>query len=918
MSFFPQIITPHNRKLVPNQFPVDEREAGYRLAIIGEAPGEYEEDLGLPFVGPSGNFLNMILDDVGIDRAKCFVGNLCQYRPRGNDINNFDWNGTEIQHGIKQLRLDLDTYSPNLVLALGGSALHFLKEGNIEPRRKSGKHDYPNKITSWRGSLFSSRVVARKCLSSLHPAGVLREYSGFPLLKFDLTRAAAESRTPSLNLPARELVTNLGCQSLIELIDHWPAGTPCSVDIEGGLPDRCVNDGVRKDSKKRRHIGWRCVSLSDSPSRGYVIAWWKFNEWEQAALTKAFAHLMWREDVPKVLQNSLYDKFVLAYGYGIIVRNVRDDVMLKGWEVYSELRKGLSTQASIWTREPHWKDDEMYESTGDALAVGCAKDTTVTLEISEAQDSYFEGNSQDNPSASRRLAQSHYFKNLEMLNPLLYMELRGINYDKENVAKELSRARSEIAEVAARLNATAGSELRGDKGSLSSDRLAYCLYQLPNRTTKSGKAKAVIEWKNKAYPPQYQKEAGKKTDKVTTDVEAILNLRRKLAGDAFLDDILTHRHLEGIIETLSIKPDADGRVRCGYNVVGTETGRLTCYTSPTGAGANLQTITKKLRFNYIADPGYDFFQCDLAGADAWTVAAHCLRLGDSTMMDDYKAGLKPAKLIALLHVLGPQINNLDRDSLLWWSQARKKETDEKLPFDLITDTMGGPGIYECTKQVGHGSNYLMGIPTMQTLVMKKSFKETGIALYLDHQMASAFQSSYFLRYSGLRTWHAYSESALRATGRLTSAGGHTRVFFGRRYGKDIQETLKEWLAEEPQANTTYATNLAMLALWNDPANRVGSYVGSGSHEYLRLAEQHLDREALAYLVNRQDYGALYIEPLHSVHDALCGQWPTVIRPFGKMKMKTYFNNELEIAGQSIVIPFDGGWGPSWGDCKNKI
>jgi DNA polymerase I-like protein with 3'-5' exonuclease and polymerase domains len=78
-------------------------------------------------------------------------------------------------------------------------------------------------------------------------------------------------------------------------------------------------------------------------------------------------------------------------------------------------------------------------------------------------------------------------------------------------------------------------------------------------------------------------------------------LGKKYSGDAFLAGILEHRHLEGILETLHVQADADGRVRCAYNVVGTETGRFSCKTSPTGAGTNMTTITKKLRHNYVAD-----------------------------------------------------------------------------------------------------------------------------------------------------------------------------------------------------------------------------------------------------------------------------------------------------------------------------
>ena len=134
-------------------------------------------------------------------------------------------------------------------------------------------------------------------------------------------------------------------------------------------------------------------------------------------------------------------------------------------------------------------------------------------------------------------------------------------------------------------------------------------------------------YNDKGYTPQYAKLNGRKTEKLTSDIEAILTLKRNRPNDEFLSDILRHRHLEGVRETLQITADNDDRVRCGYSLEA-ETGRVKCYTSPTGSGANLQTIQKGLRLNYVADDGYDFFQCDLEGADGWTVAAHSARLGD--------------------------------------------------------------------------------------------------------------------------------------------------------------------------------------------------------------------------------------------------------------------------------------------------
>jgi hypothetical protein len=112
-----------------------------------------------------------------------------------------------------------------------------------------------------------------------------------------------------------------------------------------------------------------------------------------------------------------------------------------------------------------------------------------------------------------------------------------------------------------------------------------------------------------------------------------------------------------------------------------------------------------------------------------------------------------------------------------------------------------------------------------------------------------------------------------ADGQLDASSGQNRVFFGRRFGPNIHDTVKEFLSHRPQANTTHTTNLAALNMWNDPENR------------------RLD-------------GSLIIEPLHQIHDALLGQFPSRLRVWAKLKLRQYFNNELEIAGRKIRIPFE--------------
>jgi DNA polymerase len=813
---FPHIII--HRRTVPNEKPVIIDGIAYRIAVIGEAPGEEEENYRRPFIGTSGNFLTNIMRDVGINRQACLIGNICQVRPPQNDIDQFPWEGSEIQDGLLHLAEDIAAYNPNICVLLGNT-----------PLRAAG---ISGKITDWRGSLFLSDhgpFKGRKCIASLHPAYVLREFSGYPLLKFDLQRAHEEGNDPLLILPTRNLATNTPVEELRHYMDSWPTGVRCSVDIEGTFKG-----------------GWPCVSLARSPTQSVCIVWERLSDTEHADVLQSFARLMYRADVPKVLQNQLYDNFILSYGYGIPIRGVAEDTLIKGWAVYAELPRALATQASVWTRQPHWKTPEMYEG-GEPLYIGCAMDSAVTLEICNAQDGALSG---------ARLA--HYRKMIELQNPFLYMELRGIRYNSGANADRLTTVKAELQVIGDELEREAGHPLRGKLGSLSSPRLIKTLYDELN------------------YPTQFRKEAGRKTTTRTSDIEAILNLKKARPNDEFLSGILRHRHYEGIRETLQIRPDEDGRVRCGYSLEA-ETGRVKCFTSPTGSGANLQTIQKALRDSYVADPDYHFFQCDLEGADGWTVAAHCRRLGDPNMWDDYIAGLKPAKLVALMYWFGADINNFDRDELKWLH-------DRVFPIVL---ELAGKWLYLGCKRVQHGSSYLMGVPTMCLNILKDSFKESGTPVYIEQSVARRLQQLFFTRYPGILVWHKWAESKLAADGQLSSASGQTRLFFGRRFGPNIHDTVKEFLAHEPQSNTTWATNLAMLNLWNDPDNR------------------------------RSD-GSLIIEPLHQVHDALCGQFPIDHTEMARAKLKDYFNNVLNIAGFDVTIPFDGAYGPSWGNLPYKI
>lgn len=812
---------------VQNEFPTT--EVPYRLAIIGEAPGADEEAYGKPFIGASGRLLDSILSASGILRSGCFVGNICKYRPPGNEIKAFGYDHPKVQEGWTELQQELKTYAPHCILSLGNTPLHFFTN-------RVG-------ITSWQGSILQSQFG--KLVPALHPAAILREYKGWPLLRLFTLRARQEAESPELLLPKRNLELDFTCDEICYRLDNWPSLQKASIDIEGGLS------------------AWSCVSVADRLDRGFIIAWSKFTESEQARIAVSFSRFCYRSDIPKTLQNGLYDRFVLAYGFKILVRNQHDDSMVKQWEIYPELPKGLETITQIWTREPNYKGLMIYTQTDMKRRIkagtydanesernkykGCILDSCVTLEASEAMSNAL------SPDALR-----HYRFNMDLLSPLLYMELRGIRYDKTLAATEFAQVQAAVAECSSRLFLRAGYSLCGAKGSVSSTKLKKCLYH------------------EKGYPEQ---KIGKgAAQRVTTDVTALLNLSKKFSHDPFLADILLHRKLESLQETLAITTDPDGRVRCGYNLVGTETGRLTCYTSPTGSGANLQTITKKLRKLYLADEDCWLFQCDLSGADGWTVAAHCLFHGDPTMWEDYNSGLKPARIIALMYESGVEATRCSRTEL----KERCRAVDDD------------GWLYFACKRIQHASNYGVQWKTGCAQIATDSYKMTGTPVWVDRQTFETLQRLYFVRYSGIFQWHNWCGRQVEDGKDLTSASGHTRRFFGRRKTWNPKtrtvsfdhETWKEWLADEPQEVTTYATNMALHKLWHDNDNRITN------------------------TNNRVQFRA---EPLHHMHDALVGQFAKSEVDWARGKITSCFNNKVRVANVEFVIPFEGKFGRSWGE-----
>jgi len=83
--------------------------------FIGEAPGWHEDQLGRPFVGPAGQFLEQLLVSINLKRGQVFIANVIKCRPP----DNREPLPAEIHHCREWLERQIDLIRPKMIVTLG-------------------------------------------------------------------------------------------------------------------------------------------------------------------------------------------------------------------------------------------------------------------------------------------------------------------------------------------------------------------------------------------------------------------------------------------------------------------------------------------------------------------------------------------------------------------------------------------------------------------------------------------------------------------------------------------------------------------------------------------------------------------------------------------------------------------------------
>lgn len=523
---------------------------GCKIAVVGEAPGENEVREGEGFVGQAGRVLNRILQVGGLSRESVSLLNVVKRPPRGGyDSKAFQEDFYEMvqeetttskilkrcnicgknakQHEGKKakhefiplvkfttkkgkkktvptkellqyreyLRDELVGLGPNLVIAAGGEALRTL----------TGLDG----ISNFRGSVLESTLIpGLKVVPILHPSYILRSaqwqeayISGLIVRE----KVIPESKFPEIlketweELPPEPDQIGWFCDRIATHNYIW------TLDIETrGGSIACVGLGCIDEFN---YIHAICIPFQTTTGPYWESASVEFEVW------KCIYQAM---DNPNLVgQNIMFDLDHLS-DYGLYPVGVRMDTMLAHHVLYPELPKGLDMLTMRFTRIPYYKEEGKtwgVREPDKQLWKYNIKDIVAQLLSAVALEKLLKKEGKE----------KEYYEFTNALIPVaLEMQQRGFDVDGEAKRHARGLVKEETEWIHQKLIASVGHEVSVG----SSQQMSRLLYD------ELG----------------LKKKFNRKTKKLTTDEDAVMELFAENPTRRELKYIIGERHLNKLRE----------------------------------------------------------------------------------------------------------------------------------------------------------------------------------------------------------------------------------------------------------------------------------------------------------------------------------------------------------------------------------
>ena len=536
------------------------------IFILGEFAEINDWNRGYHFSGGSGQEFKKMCSEAGFSFFDCYhdmVFSIPKHTYFDSKCYIEDWTRKnpfvkpKYQEHVDHVRQAIYNSNCKLVVALGDLSLFIL----------TGEKS----VAKWRGSRMECEINGRriKVIPTYAPSRILKVWDWRHIAMYDLQRVLTESLTVTYVEPNWKFTIKPD----LATVKHELETLLCGLALGPMLISHDLETINRHISCSG--IAWSateaiCIPfMTPEEGRGGNHNYWTVDEeteilcLQQRVLTHTNARV--------VGQNYLYDMQHIAKSWGYRP-NIHMDTMLAWHTVFSGERKALDFLASLFCDHYcYWKDElKDYNSypTDPMLYwnYNC-KDAVYTYEIATKLPELLKSSKQE----------TQYDFQMDMYNPVFRAMLRGVKIDLK-LRSTLSLELLEIAgQIEERLMVMSGDYV--PEGSNSKTRW----FNSPQQCQAFFYAYLSLA-----------KQRSRATGRVSTDDEALTQLA--LLEPAISPIVRYIKELRSVNifrkNFLEAPLGNDGRIRCSYNLAGTETFRLSSSKDAFGQGANLQTIPK--------------------------------------------------------------------------------------------------------------------------------------------------------------------------------------------------------------------------------------------------------------------------------------------------------------------------------------
>lgn len=551
------------------------------IVIVGEAWGRNEFEKKRPFCGAAGYELTEILKAVGINRFEdCLLTNIVHDQPYNNEMDRFFYPTAEarksgcenvrglypkpeVMRGLMELYRLINDHPRKLVIAFGNYPLWALTDNCFSLGNVKGKK-VPTGIGKWRGSQLKGlhAIGGVPVLPTYHPAAVLRQWSWRFLVVHDLKTRVPLALSGDWDDPTpRHFITGPTIDDAIVVIDSF-------IHLAKDHPLTLVCD------IETRHGHIACIGFAGSIDYAVCIPFMSdrhehyWSQTDEVEIFKRLVHLFAHPNISFVGQNFTYDIQYIVKQF-LVRPKVSFDTMLAHHLCWPGTPKGLDYISSLYcSYHRYWKDEgkdwdgkRPQQELWDYNCTDCIRTYEAFLELRKL--------------IPKLGLSEQWNRQMAQFDLVVDMMLKGVNFDKQAQFDMLMDVNDKINEREAWLEKIISPRIFPPK------KKAAPWHSSPIQQME-------LFYHTFRLPPQ----AHRKTKRPTVDDEALRALEKRFPILApVLNTLLELRSLRVFANNfLSAKPDPDGRMRCSYNIAGTETFRWSSNENAFGRGTNLQNI----------------------------------------------------------------------------------------------------------------------------------------------------------------------------------------------------------------------------------------------------------------------------------------------------------------------------------------